>query len=101
MVDYDGIGEVKLYVCRFPYQKQWLVFLPTATSLSFGAMMAIYAIRWTIEVFFKEMKQQLRLGQCQSRDFDAQIAYVTTCCIFYIFLAYFRRVNAHPRRRPL
>ena len=95
VVDYDGIGEVKLYVCRFPYQKQWRVFLSTDTSLSFVAMMAIYATRWTIEVFFKEMKQQLRLGQCQSRDFDAQIAHVTTCCILYIFLAYFRRVHAY------
>ena len=95
VVHYDEIGEVKLYVCRFPYQKQWRVFLSTDTTLSFVAMMEIYATRWTIEVFFKEMKQQLRLGQCQSRDFDAQIAHVTICCILYIFLAYFRRVHAY------
>ena len=95
VVHYDDIGEVKLYLCRFPYQKQWRVFLSTDITLSFVAMMEIYATRWTIEVFFKEMKQQLRLGQCQSRDFDAQIAHVTTCCILYIFLAYFRRVHAY------
>ena len=94
-VHYDDIGDVKLYVCRFPYQKQWRVFLSTDTTLSCVAMMEIYATRWTIEVFFKEMKQQLRLGQCKSRDFDAQIAHVTTCCILYIFLAYFRRVHAY------
>ena len=41
------------------------------------------------------MKQHLRLGQCQSRDFDAQIAHVTICCILYTFLAYFRRVHAY------
>ena len=57
--------------------------------------MEIYATRWTIEVFFKEMKQHLRLGQCQSRDFDAQIAHVTTCCILYTFLAYLRRIEAY------
>ncbi len=95
VVDYDAIGKVKLYVCRFPYQKKWRVFLSTDTTLSFVTMMEIYATRWTIEVFFKEMKQQLRLGQCQFRDFDAQIAHVTTCCILYIFLAYFRRVHAY------
>ena len=95
VVQYEGVGDVKLYLCRFPYQKQWRVFLSTDTSLSFVAMMEIYATRWTIEVFFKEMKQHLRLGQCQSRDFDAQIAHVTTCCILYTFLAYFRRVNAY------
>ena len=95
VVQYEGVGDVKLYLCRFPYQKQWRVFLSTDTSLSFLAMMEIYATRWTIEVFFKEMKQHLRLGQCQSRNFDAQIAHVTTCCILYTFLAYFRRVNAY------
>ena len=95
VVYYEDIGDVKLYVCRFPYQKQWRVFLSTDTTLSFVAMMEIYATRWTIEVFFKEMKQQLRLGQCKSRDFDAQLAHVTTCCILYIFLAYFRRVHAY------
>ena len=95
VVHYDGVGEVKLYFCRFPYQKQWRVFLSTDRSLAFLPMMEIYATRWTIEVFFKEMKQHLRLGQCQSRDFDAQIAHLTTCGILYTFLAYFRRVHAY------
>ena len=95
VVSYEGVGDVTLYLCRFPYQKQWRVFLSTDTALSFLAMMEIYATRWTIEVFFKEMKQHLRRGHCPSRDFDAQVAHVTTCCILYIFLAYFRRVNAY------
>ena len=95
VVQYEGVGDVTLYLCRFPYQKQWRVFLSTDTSLSCVAMMEIDAERWTIAVFFKEMKQHLRLGQCQSRDFDAQIAHVTICCILYTFLAYFRRVHAY------
>ena len=59
------------------------------------AILETYAIRWTIAVFFQEMKQHLRLGPCPSRDFAAQIAHVTTCCIFYTFLANFQRVNAY------
>lgn len=31
----------------------------------------------------------------KSRDFDAQIAHITNCYLFYIFLAYFHRVNAY------
>ena len=94
-VHYEDIGDVQWYGCRFPYPKQWRVFLSTDTSLSCVAMMEIYTTRWTMEVFFKEMKQQIRLGPCQSRDFDAQIAHVTTCCILYTFLAYCRRVHAY------
>lgn len=95
VVDYEGIGQVKLYFCRFPYQKKWRLFLSTDTSLSLLSMLEIYSIRWSIEVFFKETKQQLKLGTCQSRDFDAQIAHITTCYILYTLLAYFRRVNAY------
>jgi len=49
----------------------------------------------SIEVFFKETKQQLKSGTCQSRDFDAQIAHITICYLLYILFAYFRRVNAY------
>ncbi len=41
------------------------------------------------------MKQPLRLGRCQSRDFDAQIAHLTVSGIVYIFLTYLRRVEAY------
>lgn len=94
-VDYEGVGKVKLYFCRFPYQKDWRLFLSTDTALTFLSMMETYCIRWSIEVFFKEAKQHLKLGCCQSRDFDAQIAHVTTSYILYLFLSYLRRVNAY------
>jgi hypothetical protein len=93
-VDYSGVGEtVKLYFCRFPYQKDWKLYLSTDESLALIEMLEIYSVRWTIEVFFKEAKQQLRLGKCQSLTFDAQISHVTTTYILYTFLAYFRRIN--------
>ncbi len=70
-------------------------FVMTGLMLSFLSMMEIYAAHWTIEVFFKEAKQQLKLGTCQSRDFDAQIAHVTACYLLYTLLVYFRRVNSY------
>jgi len=85
VVDYEGIGQVKLFFCRFPYQKKWRLFLSADISLSLLSMLEIYSIRWTIEVFIKETKQHLKLGTCQSRDFDAQIAHITTCYILYSF----------------
>jgi len=94
-VYYEGVGDVKLYMCRFPYQKKWRVFISTDTTLTFVKMMEIYSIRWTIEVMFRELKQHLQLGRCQSRDFDAQIANATVSMILYVFLSYFRRMNAY------
>ena len=83
---------MKLYFCRFPYQKDWKLHLSTATSFSFLAMLEIYSVRWTNEVFFREVKQYLKFGKCQSQDFN-QISHVTTTSILCVFLAYFRRVN--------
>jgi hypothetical protein len=94
-VNYDGIGEVKLFLCRFPYQKNWRIFISTDTGISFVRMMEVYSIRWTIEVMFKELKQHLALGKCQSRDFDAQIADITLKLILYTLLAYFKRISKY------
>jgi hypothetical protein len=93
IVDYPEIGPVKLYICRFPYQKEWRVFLSTDPDMGFSKMMEVYTIRWSIEVMFRETKQYLGLGKCKSRDFDAQITNVTICFILFIFLAYYRRIT--------
>lgn len=95
VVHYEGVGDVKLYICRFPYQKKWRIFISTDISLDFVKMMETYSVRWTVEVMFRELKQHLQLGKCQSRDFDAQIASVTVSMILYMFLSYFRRMNAY------
>jgi len=94
-VTYKSVGEVKLFICRYPGQKKWRVFVTTNTSLSFVEMMKIYSIRWSIEVLFRECKQYLGLGNCQSRDFDAQIASYTICFILYTLLAYLKRKQSY------
>jgi IS4 transposase len=76
----DGI-PVTLFFTRQGKGGKWKVFLTTDTKLSFVKLIEIYQIRWSIEVFFKETKQLLNLGGCQSNDFDAQIADATISMI--------------------
>ena len=56
---------------------KWHGLLTTNLDLSFEQAYKIYSKRWSIEVFFKESKQHLGLGKCQSQDFDAKIASIT------------------------
>ena len=91
IVGYKGAGTIKLFISRFPGQKKWRVFVSTDTSISYVKMVEIYSIRWTIEVMFRECKQHLLLGKCQSQDFDAQIASITITFILYTFLSYMKR----------
>ena len=57
--------------------------MTTNTELTFEQAYKIYSTRWSVEVFFKECKQNLGLGKCQAQDFDAQIAATTLCMMQY------------------
>jgi len=78
--------EIKLFFSRQGRNGKWKVFVCTNTNLSFIKMIEVYQIRWSVEVFFKESKQLLGLGRCQSNDFDAQIADATITMIQHILL---------------
>lgn len=51
----------------------------------------IYAMRWSIEVFFSDSKRLLGFADCSSRDFLAQIAHVSLIMIRYNLLASIKR----------
>jgi hypothetical protein len=84
-VDYNGV-PIKMFFSQKGTNDKWRVFITTNIELSFIKMIEIYQIRWTEEVFFKEAKQLLGLGRCQSNDFDAQIADTTITMIQHILL---------------
>ena len=73
IVEWKG-QPIKLFFGKECKTSNWKVPLTTDTSLSFIEMIKTYQVRWAIEVFFKEAKQSLGLGKCQSNGFGAQIA---------------------------
>lgn len=94
IVTYKGY-KVKLFIMNYKNRQSQQILLSTNTKLNYNQAMKIYAIRWSIEVFFKEAKQLLGLGKCQSPNFNAQIANTTISCIRYIMLAVRKRFSAH------
>lgn len=91
-VEYNG-QKIKLAFSKQGVNGKWKVFICTNLKLSFIEMIEIYQTRWTIEVFFKESKQLLGLGACQSNDFDAQIADTTITMLQYILLSMSYRIE--------
>jgi hypothetical protein len=94
VVDFKGI-PVKIFFCKMGKNGSWHGLLTTNTKLSFEKAFEIYATRWTIEVFFKECKQYLRLGKCESIDFDAQIAATTLCILQYNLFSAVKRFESY------
>jgi hypothetical protein len=94
IVNYKG-KQIKLLFSRFNNQKDWSLLLTDNYKISFDKAVEIYQIRWSTEVFFKEAKQYLHLGKCQSADFDAQIADVSIVICAYLMLTLRRRFQAY------
>lgn len=95
LVNYSNIGTVKLFFIRLSKRSKWRLLLTTDLELTFLQAMKIYNIRWSIEVLFKECKQLLHLGKCQSNDFDAQIADATISLILYTMLSFHKRIHCY------
>ena len=66
----------------------WAAFFTTDLTLTAAQVVHKYLGRWSIEVFFKEAKQRLGLGQEQGRSFAAQVFSVTQAFLRYSLLAY-------------
>ncbi len=93
-VDYQGTN-VKLFFSKFKGDRNWKLFLTTNMNLTYEEAMKIYTMRWTIEVFFREAKQLLRLGKNNCSDFDGQIGGITISMIQYIILTLHKRINTY------
>lgn len=86
---------VQLFVSKRDKSDKWHAMLTTNMELDFEQAYRIYARRWNIEVFFKECKQHLHLGKCQSHNYDAQIASTTISMIQYNLLSTARHFEAY------
>jgi len=64
----------------------WAVFLSTDTALSAADMLELYAMRWAIEVYFKEAKQHLGFLKEQSNHYAAYVASVHLTAIRFCLL---------------
>ena len=86
---------VQLFICKRKKNENWRVIITTDLSLSFEKAYEIYARRWNIEVFFKDCKQHLNLGKCQSQSLNSQIATTTISMIQYNLLATAKRFECY------
>lgn len=67
---------------------KWHVLVTTGTKLGAVQAYKTYQNRWAIEVSYKELKQHLGFGKCQSTNFNAQIADTTFSMIAYNTLSH-------------
>lgn len=86
-----GKRAVKLFFCKRGRKEAWKLLLTTDLSLDLVRAYEVYAMRWSIEVFFSDSKRVLGLADCSSRDFSAHIAHVSLVMIRYNMLSAIKR----------
>lgn len=92
MVDVNFADHnVRLFFNKRNKNAKWCALITTNTALSFFEAYRIYSMRWSLEVIFKESKQNLGLGKYQMRYFSSQIACTAITAMQYNILSAAKR----------
>ena len=67
-------------------KKDWALFLCTVPGLAMSKVLEVYALRWGIEVYFKEAKQHLGFLAEQTRTFASLTASIHLRAMRYLML---------------
>ena len=85
--------DVRLFFCKRDKWAKWNGLITTNRQLDFIEAYRIYSMRWSLEVVFKESKQNLGLGKYQMRNFSSQIAMTAITAMQYNLLSTARRFS--------
>lgn len=75
-------------------KSSWVVLLCTDVDMELQDILETYALRWNIEVYFKEIKQYFGFGKDQSWQYAACLASIHLALIRYILFYYLSLVHS-------
>ena len=86
--DYQGYLRRVSY--REPDTGKWLVFLTNNFELSYRTICALYKARWKVELFFKTLKQNLRIKKFLGTSVNAVKSQILVALIAYLLVQILR-----------
>jgi len=86
--DYEGYLRRVSY--RDPDTGKWLVFLTNNFDLSYKTICALYKARWKVELFFKTLKQNLRVKKFLGTTVNAVKSQILVALIAYLLIQILR-----------
>lgn len=83
---------------RKPVRESTRVLMTNATTWTTRQVVELYAVRWQIELFFKELKSILGMHQYQFKRFDAVEGWIEVVLITFVYLEWTRDRKIKDRR---
>ena len=87
-MDVSNLGRLHVIFSRKYPETKTLGIVTDDSTLSAGQMIRTYDDRWSIEVFFKDEKQHLGLGQYQNVSLQAAVTHLHLVCLGYALLTH-------------
>jgi hypothetical protein len=87
-MDVGNIGKLHVIFSRKKTDPRILGLVTDDPHLSASQMIKAYDDRWSIEVFFKDTKQLLGLGQYQNVSLEAAVTHLHLVCLAYALLTH-------------
>lgn len=86
----DYSGYLRRVSYREPDTGKWLVFLTNNFDLSYRTICALYKARWKVELFFKTLKQNLRIKKFLGTSVNAVKSQILVALIAYLLIQILR-----------
>lgn len=86
LAEWDGISVYITAELRKNKHETTIVYLVSNFKAKPREHVAMYALRWTIEMLFRTTKQSLGLQDCYSTDLETQEAHIAACLLSCTFL---------------
>lgn len=87
-MDVSDLGRLHVIFSRKNHDSKVLGIVTDDPQLSARQIMQAYDGRWPIEVFFKDTKQLLGLGQYQNVSYEAAVTHLHLVCFAYALLTH-------------
>lgn len=84
----SGVGNAHVVFSRKNKEKNILPIVSDDPKLTAQQIIRTYTSRWSIEVFFKDTKQYLGLGQYQNGTYRAAVTHLHLVCFAYALLTH-------------
>jgi hypothetical protein len=87
-IEVSDLGRLHVVFSRKNREQKVLGLVTDDPKLSARQMISSYDDRWSIEVFFKDSKQLLGLGQYQNVSYEAAVIHLHLVCFAYALLTH-------------